>query len=87
MKVLKAAQCGFCPGVRNAISTAEKILAEAQSKEAVYSLGPIIHNKDEVESYDHLYYQLPIIEYHLDILLYGTDQEKFDLYKGVYDVI
>ncbi len=44
-----AAKCGFCPGVRNAISTAEKILAEAESKEPVYSLGPVIHNKDEVE--------------------------------------
>lgn len=49
MKVLMAAKCGFCPGVRNAISTAEKILAEAESKEPVYSLGPVIHNKDEVE--------------------------------------
>ena len=49
MKVLVAAKCGFCPGVRNAISTAEKILAEAESKAPVYSLGPVIHNKDEVE--------------------------------------
>ncbi len=49
MKVLVAAKCGFCPGVRNAISTAEKILAEAGPDERVYSLGPVIHNKDEVE--------------------------------------
>ena len=49
MKVLVAAKCGFCPGVRNAISTAEKILAEAESDEPVYSLGPVIHNEDEVE--------------------------------------
>jgi len=44
-----AAKCGFCPGVRNAISTAEKILDEAESDGPVYSLGPVIHNKDEVE--------------------------------------
>jgi (E)-4-hydroxy-3-methyl-but-2-enyl pyrophosphate reductase len=44
-----AAKCGFCPGVRNAISTAEKILAESESGGPVYSLGPVIHNKDEVE--------------------------------------
>lgn len=44
-----AANCGFCPGVRNAISTAEKTLAGAHGREAVYSLGPIIHNKDEVD--------------------------------------
>jgi len=49
MKVLVAAKCGFCPGVRNAISTAEKILAEAQADEPVSSLGPVIHNEDEVE--------------------------------------
>jgi 4-hydroxy-3-methylbut-2-enyl diphosphate reductase len=49
MKVLVAAKCGFCPGVRNAISTAEKILAQASPQEHVYSLGPIIHNEDVVE--------------------------------------
>jgi (E)-4-hydroxy-3-methyl-but-2-enyl pyrophosphate reductase len=47
MKVLVAEKCGFCHGVRSAISMAEKTLAEARG--AVYSLGPIIHNKDEVE--------------------------------------
>jgi len=46
MKVLVAKKCGFCHGVRNAISVAEKILAE---KDDVYSLGPIIHNKDMVD--------------------------------------
>lgn len=46
MKVIVARKCGFCPGVKNAISMAEKILA---SDSEVYSLGPIIHNKDAVE--------------------------------------
>ena len=46
MKVLVAEKCGFCHGVRNAISVAEKILAEEHD---VYSLGPIIHNKDMVD--------------------------------------
>jgi 4-hydroxy-3-methylbut-2-enyl diphosphate reductase len=46
MKVSVAQKCGFCHGVRNAISVAEKILAEEND---VYSLGPIIHNKDVVE--------------------------------------
>ena len=54
MKVIVAQKCGFCHGVRNAINTAEKILAEAscpgpRPPGPVYSLGPIIHNKDEVE--------------------------------------
>ena len=47
MKVLVAEKCGFCHGVRNAISMAEKTLKGASG--AVYSLGPIIHNGDEVE--------------------------------------
>jgi 4-hydroxy-3-methylbut-2-enyl diphosphate reductase len=46
MKVLVAEKCGFCHGVKNAISVAEKVLAEEND---VYSLGPIIHNRDEVE--------------------------------------
>lgn len=49
MKVLVAEKCGFCHGVRNAISVAEKILAHLKPGNPVYSLGPIIHNKDEVE--------------------------------------
>jgi len=47
MKVLVAEKCGFCFGVRNAISVAEKTLAK--EKGTVHSLGAIIHNKDEVE--------------------------------------
>jgi 4-hydroxy-3-methylbut-2-enyl diphosphate reductase len=46
MKVIVAEKYGFCAGVRNAISTAEKVLSE---KGRVYSLGPIIHNPDVVE--------------------------------------
>jgi len=46
MKVIVAEKCGFCHGVKNAIRMAEKILAQ---EDKVYSLGPIIHNKDVVE--------------------------------------
>lgn len=62
MKVLVAEKCGFCHGVRNAISVAEKILAPSKKKKKsrqepakennksqVYSLGPIIHNRDVVD--------------------------------------
>ena len=49
MKVRVAEKCGFCPGVRNAISTAERVLAGAAPDEQVHSLGPIIHNEDVVE--------------------------------------
>jgi (E)-4-hydroxy-3-methyl-but-2-enyl pyrophosphate reductase len=46
MKVLVAEKCGFCHGVRNAISVAEKVL---EVENDVYSFGPIIHNRDVVE--------------------------------------
>jgi len=49
MRVLVAEKCGFCPGVRNAIHTAEHVLAQAKGREPVYCLGPIIHNEDVVE--------------------------------------
>lgn len=49
MKVKVAAKCGFCPGVRRAISTAEDILSAQGDQDCVFSLGPVIHNRDEVK--------------------------------------
>ena len=49
MKVLVAEKCGFCHGVRNAISVAEETLMHQEEGDSVYSLGQIIHNNDEVE--------------------------------------
>jgi (E)-4-hydroxy-3-methyl-but-2-enyl pyrophosphate reductase len=46
MKVIVAENCGFCPGVKNAISMAEQVLTQ---KKNVYSLGSIIHNSDVVQ--------------------------------------
>ncbi len=46
LRVTVAEKCGFCPGVKNAIKMAEEILKQEKN---VYSLGPIIHNKDVVE--------------------------------------
>ena len=46
MKVIVAEKCGFCHGVKNAIRMAEEILTQ---EDEVYSLGPIIHNKEVVE--------------------------------------
>ena len=45
MKVLVAQKCGFCLGVKNAISMASETL---KSRKEVYSLGPVIHNEDVV---------------------------------------
>jgi 4-hydroxy-3-methylbut-2-enyl diphosphate reductase len=46
MDVLIAEKCGFCHGVRNAISVAEEILVKDDN---VFSFGPIIHNPDVVD--------------------------------------
>lgn len=46
MEVLIAEKLGFCAGVKNAIKLAEKTIAEQKN---VFSLGPIIHNKDVEE--------------------------------------
>jgi 4-hydroxy-3-methylbut-2-enyl diphosphate reductase len=46
MKVIVAKKCGFCHGVRNAIRMAQDVLEDQRE---VYSLGPIIHNRDMVE--------------------------------------
>lgn len=45
MEVFVAEKCGFCAGVKNAISLAEEVL---RGEDIVYSLGPIIHNNDVV---------------------------------------
>ncbi|UCG57115.1 MAG: 4-hydroxy-3-methylbut-2-enyl diphosphate reductase [Phycisphaerales bacterium] len=49
MEVLVAERCGFCHGVSNAISIAEEVLADKEAGGQVYCLGPIIHNRDEVD--------------------------------------
>ncbi|MDD5326850.1 MAG: 4-hydroxy-3-methylbut-2-enyl diphosphate reductase [Phycisphaerae bacterium] len=53
MKVVVAENCGFCPGVKNAIRMAEKVLGRhrkvSREEKNVYSLGPIIHNSDVVQ--------------------------------------
>jgi 4-hydroxy-3-methylbut-2-enyl diphosphate reductase len=46
MQVLVAQKCGFCQGVKNAIHIARETL---KTEREVYSLGPVIHNKDVVE--------------------------------------
>ena len=45
-KVELAKDSGFCFGVKRAIRLAQNA---AKSKKAIYSLGPIIHNRQEVE--------------------------------------
>ncbi len=47
MIVRVADKCGFCHGVRTAIKTAEEALSRTDG--CVCSLGPVIHNSDEVE--------------------------------------
>lgn len=45
-KIIIAKSAGFCFGVRRAITLAEKT---AEGKKKIYSLGPLIHNPQEVK--------------------------------------
>jgi len=38
---------------------------------------------EEVEKFSFLYHQLPVWEYHMDILLFGSDKEKIKLFNEV----
>lgn len=47
MRVIRAESAGFCPGVRRAIGLAFE--AAAKSSKTIYSMGPLIHNPQQVE--------------------------------------
>jgi len=47
MKIIRAENAGFCFGVKRAMKLASE--AASDSAEPVYSLGPIIHNPQQVE--------------------------------------
>lgn len=48
---IKIAECaGFCFGVKRAINIAENALKELKRGDKIYSLGPIIHNPQVVDS-------------------------------------
>jgi len=44
MQITIAKEAGFCPGVRRAAETVEKLLREASPDRYVYTLGRLIHN-------------------------------------------
>ncbi len=51
MKVLRSQILGFCAGVRRAVDSAEKALAQYQaSGKKIYSLGPLIHNQSAMQA-------------------------------------
>jgi len=74
MKVLLAEKLGICPGVKNAISMAEKVLTQENN---VYSLGPIIHNKDVVEKLAKS--GLKTVDNVEDILKFEIRNSKFEI--------
>ena len=82
MKVLLAEKLGICPGVKNAISMAEKVLTQEGPRSAgtqsnVYSLGPIIHNKDVVEKLAKS--GLKTVDNVEDILKFEIRNSKFEI--------
>lgn len=51
MKIIRARVLGFCFGVRRAVETAEKAVAENSGlKKKIFTLGPLVHNPVVMES-------------------------------------
>jgi 4-hydroxy-3-methylbut-2-en-1-yl diphosphate reductase len=50
MKVVRAGILGFCMGVRRAVEIAERASLETNRAGAIYTLGPLIHNSQVLES-------------------------------------
>ena len=38
---------------------------------------------DECEKYTSLYHRLPVLEYHMDVIIHGNDEERFNLYREI----
>jgi len=49
MHIRIAASAGFCPGVRRAAETVEKLLHQASPNRKIYTLGRLIHNDTYIE--------------------------------------
>jgi len=50
MKVVRAGILGFCMGVRRAVEIAERASLETNRAGTIYTLGPLIHNAQVLES-------------------------------------
>ena len=50
MEIILADKAGFCYGVKRAVEMTEKELSN--TKEKVYSLGPLIHNPQAVKEFE-----------------------------------
>ena len=48
-----------------------------------YSTMRRIKSMDEAKRIAFIYHEQPILEYRMDILIYGSDEEKFDLFNEV----
>lgn len=52
MKILVAAHSGFCYGVKRAVQILDELIEEHDENHPIYTLGPIIHNKQVTEFYE-----------------------------------
>lgn len=50
MEIILGKMAGFCPGVKNAIIKATKILEENNKNEKVFCLGDIVHNNQVIKN-------------------------------------
>jgi 4-hydroxy-3-methylbut-2-enyl diphosphate reductase len=51
MEVLRARTAGFCKGVMLALRKLDSLLKSSESKQSIFTFGPIIHNPQVLEEY------------------------------------
>jgi len=51
--------------------------------EAIYEVLRNMKTMEEIEQYACLYHRLPNLKYHMDIIQFGNDEEKFNLLKEI----
>lgn len=79
VSVIRAKVLGYCMGVRRAVDSAEKALAEYPDR-VVYSLGPLIHNKTALERLEKQGLRMldvkHIDEFCAELMRDGTNEKK-----------
>lgn len=50
MEIIVAKHAGFCPGVKNAVDTVERLVKEKKKCQSIYTLGKLIHNTRVISS-------------------------------------
>ena len=94
MKICVSKYAGFCPGVRRADETVQKILTDTGNKCRIFTLGHLIHNRiynEELESkgvysigfedVDRIFFSSPDVPMTVVIRTHGIVKEQYEHLK------